>query len=105
MKNEAKKSKKVEFSLQTIQSNQVMRKQLEGFVEEIYLAKTTIKNQQEAIKDICIAAKDTLGIPGKVLGMLVKERMQTGTIEVELDELEIIQAISQALNGEQPTQS
>lgn len=97
MKKERKK--KVEFSLETIQNNPVTRKQLEGFVEEVVLAKIKVKAEQEAISDIRGEAQDSLGIPGKILMKLVRENMQAGTIEAEIHELEQVQAISQAIEN------
>ena len=91
------KAKKVEFSLDQIRNNPVTRKQLEGFIEEISLCKGKIKTEQESISDIRKEAADSLGIPGKLLMKLVRESMQAGSIEAELQELETVQAISQAI--------
>ena len=97
-----KGKKKVEFSLDAITGNPVTKGQLEGFIEEIYLGKQKVATENEAIKDIRNEAKDSLGIPGKVLMRLVRERQQPGSLEAEVHQLEEIQAISEAMDG-QPT--
>jgi len=97
--NDQKKPSKVEFSLETIRNNSVTRKQLEGFVDEVVLCMQKIKSEQEAIKDIRTEAKEQLGIPGKVLGRLVRERMQAGSIEAEIAELEEAQALADVIEG------
>lgn len=92
-----KKSNKVEFSLGQIKDNPVTRKQLEGFIEEVGLCRSKIKSEQEAISDIRKEAKDSLGIPSKLLMKLVRENMQAGTIDAELQDLETVKAISDAI--------
>ena len=93
------KSNKVEFSLSAIQANPVQMKQLEGFIEEIVLWKSKIKSAQEGIGDIRGQAKDTIGIPGKILMKLVRESMSAGSTEAEMSDLETVQAITQAIEG------
>jgi uncharacterized protein (UPF0335 family) len=100
VKDATGKKTKVEFSLATIQSNTATRKQLEGFVEELVLCHEKIKSEKEAIKDIMSEAKDSLGIPSKILGKLVKENMAPGTIEADIHTLEEAQAISEAIDGQ-----
>ena len=103
MKNQfEKKSKKVEFSLSALQANPVTQKQLEGYIEEIVLHKREIKNRQAGIGDCRQQAKDSLGIPGKMLMKLVRENMDVGSIEAEMHELETAQAISQVIDGTAP---
>lgn len=97
-----KQSKKVEFSLSTLQANPVQMKQLEGFIEEIALCKGKIKTEQESIGDIRSEAKDSLGIPGKILMKLVREHMSVGTIESEMNDLELVQTLSHAIEGTSP---
>ena len=89
---------KVEFSLETIKQNPTTKKQLEGFIAEVVICKRKIKDEREAIRDITVEAKDSLGIPGKVLNRLVKENMDPGSLEAEASELETVQSISEALN-------
>lgn len=91
------KKVKVEFSLDGLLNNPVTKKQLEGFIEEIVICKTKIKSEQEAIKDIRSEAKDNLGIPGKILGKLVQERMNPGSIDSDVHDLEEVQQIAQGL--------
>lgn len=94
-----KQSKKVEFSLSAIKANPGQMKNLEGYIEEIVLWKGKIKTAQGGIGDIRNEAKDTLGIPGKILMKLVRENMSEGSIESEMNELELVQSISQAIEG------
>jgi uncharacterized protein (UPF0335 family) len=103
MKNSFKKaSKKVEFSLSALQANPVQMKQLEGFIEEIALSKGKIKTEQDTIGDIRSEAKDNLGIPGKILMKLVREHISAGSIESEMSDLEMVQTLSQAIEGTTP---
>ena len=103
MKNSFKKaSKKVEFSLSALQANPVQMKQLEGFIEEIALSKGKIKTEQDTIGDIRSEAKDNLGIPGKILMKLVREHISAGSIESEMSDLEMVQSLSQAIEGTTP---
>lgn len=98
----APRSKKVEFSLSTIKNNPATLKQLEGFIEEICLAKGKIKVEQETVGDIRKEANDSLGIPGKILMKLVREHMSAGTIEAEMNDLETVQALSHVIEGTTP---
>lgn len=79
---------KVQFSLDGIINNPVTKRQLEGFVEEIALCYGKIKQEKEAIKDILVEAKDSLGIPGKMLTGLVNEMNNPGSIDQKQHELE-----------------
>jgi len=100
--NKFKKQSKVEFSLSTLQANPVQMKQLEGFIDEIALCKGKIKTEQESIGDIRGEAKDSLGIPGKILMKLVREHISAGTIESEMNDLELVQSLSNAIEGTSP---
>lgn len=103
MANQPKQKKvKVEFSLDTIRTNPVTRQQLEGFIEEVVISLKKIEQEKEAVKDIRNEAKDSLGIPGRIFGKLVKENMQEGSIEAEIHELEQVQDIANAIEGKQP---
>jgi hypothetical protein len=99
-----KQSSKVEFSLSAIQANPVQMKNLEGYIEEIVIWKGKIKAAQGGIGDIRNEAKDTIGIPGKILMKLVRERMPNGegSTEAEINELELVQSIAQAIDGTTP---
>ena len=88
---------KVEFSLETIINNPVTKRQLEGFIEEIVLCKGKIKQEREAISDIVKEAKDSLGIPGKILNGLVNERLNPGSIDAKQHEIEEISDIADGL--------
>jgi len=85
-----KNTNKVQFSLDGIINNPVTKRQLEGFVDEIVLHRIAIKTKREDIKDIMTEAKDSLGIPGKLLNGLVGEKMNPGTIDGKQHDLEEI---------------
>ena len=89
--------KNVEFSLEGLINNPVTKKQLEGFVEEIVIHKEKIKNANADIKDIKSEAKDSLGIPGKILNGLVNERMNPGSIDARQHEIEEISDLANGL--------
>lgn len=95
MKNQ---SKQPQFSLDVIQKDSMKKKQLDGFIEEVILSQDKIKREKEALRDIFTEAKDSLGIPRKVLNKLVKERTDPGTIEAEARDLEEIQQIAEVLD-------
>lgn len=100
MKPQKQKKAKVEFSLDSVQNNPVLRKQLEGFIAEVVLCKRKISQEQEAVKDIHNEAKDSMGVPGKVLMRLVRENMQPGTTEADIHELEAVQDIAEAIEND-----
>ena len=82
------KSKKPEFSLAGVLGNEVTKKQLLGFIEEIVLCEGKIKSEREAIKDIKGEAETTLAIPSTVLSELVRERLDNGSIDAKIKKLE-----------------
>lgn len=84
----ADKPKKPEFSLQGILGNEVTKKQLLGFIEEIVISEGKIKSEREAIKDIKGEAETALGVPSNVLSELVRERLDQGSIEAKIKKLE-----------------
>ena len=84
----ADKPKKPEFSLQGILTNDVTKKQLLGFIEEIVIAEGKIKGEREAIKDIKGEAETALGVPSNMLNELVRERLDQGSIEAKIKKLE-----------------
>lgn len=88
---------KVEFSLETIINNPVTKRQLEGFIEEIVLCKGKIKQERESISDIVKEAKDSLGIPGKILNGLANEKMNPGSIDAKQHEIEEMSDIATGL--------
>ena len=99
MKDATGKKLKVEFSLAAIQANTTTRKQLEGFIDELVLSHGKIKNEKEALKDIMKEAKESLGIPSKILNKLVKENQQPGTIKADIHALEEAQMISEVIEN------
>lgn len=88
------KTKKPEFSLSTLLANEVTKKQLLGFIEEVVLCEGTIKSQREALKDIKTEAETSLGIPSSLLSDLVRERMDAGSIEAKIKKLEEAQDLA-----------
>lgn len=84
----ALKAKKPEFSLGAVLANEVTKKQLLGFIEEICLSEGKIKAEREAIKDIKGEAESALAIPSAVLSELVRERMDNGSIDAKIKKLE-----------------
>jgi hypothetical protein len=80
--------KKPEFSLGAVLANEVTKKQLIGFIEEIVLCESKIKSEREAIKDIKGEAETSLAIPSTVLSELVRERLDNGSIEAKIKKLE-----------------
>ena len=87
MTNPSKKTK-VQFSLDSITNNPVSKKSLEGFIEEIEMYRREITTRKNSIKDILTEAKDSIGIPGKILNGLVAEKMNPGTIDQRQHEIE-----------------
>jgi len=88
------KPKKLEFSLQTILGNEVTKKQLLGFIEEIVISEAKIRNEREGIKDIKGEAEAALGVPSNVLSELVRERLDQGSIDAKIHKLEEAQALA-----------
>ena len=80
--------KKPEFSLATVMANEVTKKQLLGFIDEIVLCEGKIKSEREAIKDIKGEAESALAIPSQMLGELVRERLDNGSIDAKIKKLE-----------------
>jgi hypothetical protein len=95
--NDTTKSKKPEFSLASVLANEVTKKQLLGFIEEVVLCEGKIKTEREALKDIKNEAETSLGIPSSLLGDLVRERMDVGSIEAKIKKLEEAQGIAEGL--------
>lgn len=92
-----KPNKKAEFSLAGVLGNEVTKKQLLGFIEEIVLCEGKIKSEREAIKDIKGEAESSLAIPSNVLSELVRERMDNGSIEAKIKKLEEAQDLAVGL--------
>jgi len=91
------KSNKVQFNLDSIINNPVSKRQLEGFLEEVVLCRGKIKNERTAIRDILIEAKDSLGIPGKILNGLANEKMNPGSIDQKQHDLDDIDTFATGL--------
>lgn len=84
------KTTQTQFSLNTIINNPVTKRQLEGFLEELVLLHLKIKDAKNGIKDILNEAKDSIGIPGKILSGLAMEKMNPGTIDQKQHDIEEI---------------
>ena len=56
-----------------------------------------LKQEKEALRDIVNEAKDSLGIPPKILNGLVAERMNPGSIEERQNDLEEICGFAEGL--------
>lgn len=82
------KAPKIEFSLSAVLANDVTKKQLLGFIEEIVLCEGKIKAEREAIRDIKGEAEQALMIPTATLNELVHERMDQGFIDSKIKKLE-----------------
>ena len=91
------KAKKPEFSLEAITNNPITKQQLTGFVEEIVILRDKIKSDREGIRDIMSEAKDSLGIPGKILNGIVNERCNPGSIDAKQHEIEEISDLASGL--------
>lgn len=91
------KSSKPEFNIDAIVNNPVTKQQLLAFVEELGLAQSEIDKAKNAMKDITEEAKTSLGIPGKVLNKLLREKLDPGALEGEIHELDEVQAVAEVL--------
>lgn len=91
------KRTKVEFSLSTVLANTTTKRQIEGFIDEIIIWKSKQKEAAGGVKDIIGEAKDALGIPGKVLMKLVREKMDPGIMEHMMEEMEEALKLSDGL--------
>jgi uncharacterized protein (UPF0335 family) len=84
MNQPREKTKTPVFNMEAVVNNPVTKASLQGFVEAIVGSKRDIKRIQQDIKDEQTQAKDSLGIPGKLLNKLVKESMVAGSLEADL---------------------
>ena len=88
---------KTDFSIDTIVNNPVSKKQLEGFIEELELCYRAIRTQKESISDIMKEAKDSMGLPSKILKGLVMEKMDPGSIDQRVHDIEEVSAAAESL--------
>jgi VIT1/CCC1 family predicted Fe2+/Mn2+ transporter len=93
----ADKPKKPQFSLVGILSNEVTKRALLGFIDEIVLGESKVKAEREAIKDIKGEADQSLGIPSSILNKLVREKLDQGVIAGEIKLLEDVQGLAVGL--------
>lgn len=91
------KKAKPEFSIENVLNDENLKKQLEGFIEEVILCKQKLEQEKEAMKDIKNEAKDSMGIHPKVLLKLVKLKSGEATLEGAEKELEDLRALLEAL--------
>lgn len=95
----ARKQNKPEFDLNTALNDPAVKTQIKGFVEEIGKLRLQQKSAGDAMKDINTEAKDSLGIPGKILNKLVREWLTEGTIDGEIHQLEEAKLLAEALKN------
>jgi Ni,Fe-hydrogenase maturation factor len=90
-------AKSAPFNLDTIVNNPVTKKQLESFIEEIVLHRSKMKTHQLGIKDILVDAKNSIGIPPRVLNGLIAEKINPGTIDQQQHDIEEISDLAVGL--------
>ena len=88
-----------EMTLETILSNPVDKKTLEGFIQEINLCQGKIREQRYAIKDILDEAKSKLGIKGGLVRKLAKSYEDPSIAQTQSEEWESIQAVVEDLKS------
>lgn len=88
---------KIEFSLSGVLANEVQKKQLLGFIEEIVLWEQKIEEAKEGIKDIKGEAKDALNIPPTILNELIRERLDNGSLDEKIKKLEGVKDLAVGL--------
>ena len=92
------KKEKVEFDLQSILSNPVDAKTLQGFIDEAVICRTKKKFETEAEADIKNEAKDKLGIPAETFNFLVKTRFND-TLKKDKDKVSDAEEVMEKLYG------
>lgn len=93
------KKAKPEFSIDKVLNDDVLMKQLEGFIEEVVLVQEKINLEKESLKDIKNEAKDSMGLPPKTLLKLVRLKTGQSSIEGAEKELEELRQLIEALGA------
>lgn len=88
-----------EMTLDTILSNPIDKKTLEGFIQEINLCQGKIREQRSAIKDILDEAKSKLGIKGSLVRKLAKSYEDPSVAAEQSDEWDTIRAVVEDLKS------
>ena len=88
-----------EMTLETILSNPVDKKILEGFIQEINFHQGKIREERYAIKDILDEAKSKLGIKGSLVRKLAKSYEDPSVAAEQSDEWDTIKAVVEDLKS------
>lgn len=87
-----------EFNIDSILSNPVDSKTLQGFIDEAVLCRQKKKTESESEADIRTEAKDKLGIPPGMFNFLVKTRF-SDTLKSDKDKVEAGETVMDKLYG------
>jgi hypothetical protein len=88
-----------EAAIETILSNPVDKKTLDGFIQEINLCQGKIRAEREAIKDILNEGKAKLGIKGSMLRKLAKSYEDPTVANEQAEEWESIKVAVEELKS------
>ena len=88
-----------EMTLETILSNPVDKKTLDGFIQEINFHQGKIREERAGIKDILDEAKAKLGIKGSLLRKLAKSYEDPTVAAEQSDEWDTIKAVVEDLKS------
>ncbi len=91
------KKTKPEFSIEKVLNDDILMKQLEGFIEEVIIVQEKINQEKESLKDIKNEAKDSMGLSPKILLKLVRLKTGQSSIEGAEKELEELRQLVEAL--------
>jgi hypothetical protein len=91
------KKAKPEFSIDRVLNDDNLKKQLEGFIEEVILSQEKLNQEKEALKDIRNEAKDSMGIAPKMLMKLVRLKSGQSSLEGAEKELEDLRQLLEAM--------
>jgi uncharacterized protein (UPF0335 family) len=93
------KKTKPEFSIDNVLNDENLLKQLEGFIEEVVISQQKVSQEKEALKDIKNEAKDSMGIPPKMLMKLVRLKSGESSLEGAEKELEELRQLLEAITA------
>lgn len=93
------KKAKPEFSIDRVLNDDNLKKQLEGFIEEVILSQEKLNQEKEALKDIRNEAKDSMGISPKMLMKLVRLKSGQSSLEGAEKELEDLRQLLEAMGA------
>jgi hypothetical protein len=92
-----KPGKPPKFDLDDVMNDPDKKMVLAGMVDELSIALEQVKAKQQEVKAIRTEAKDSIGIPPRLLNKLVKEHMEKGTLDGEIKTLEDTKALADAI--------